>query len=258
MPDSPSLSTLRHYREVWQRKPSLRRVYEREFFARLIDNCAPGKRVLEIGSGPGLLKEYFPDVIASDVILSAWIDLALDCQRLPFAAESLDNVIGLDVLHHIEAPLAVLHETARVLRRGGRVVLIEPWITPLSWVIYRYLHQDDCDWNAGEASLRILAPRTHIGASDKNGSRDPLKGNVTIPHLLFSLNSDEFERRVPGLRIVSREPFCSATYLLTFGFKPFNLLPLWAFDASIALEERSRRVWRSVAALRSLIVLERK
>ena len=64
---------------------------------------------------------------------------------------------GLDVLHHLEAPADFFREAARVLHAGGRLALVEPWITPFSWVVYRFFHQEDCrlgvdPWNPFPAS----------------------------------------------------------------------------------------------------------
>ena len=53
-------------------------------------------------------------------------------------------MVGLDVLHHLPDPAAFFCEAARVLAEGGRLSLVEPWITPLSWVVYRFFHQENC------------------------------------------------------------------------------------------------------------------
>lgn len=57
-----------------------------------------------------------------------------DCRQLPFDDESKDALIVQGGLHHLlslpddlEQTLAQMH---RVLRKDGRVVLVEPWLTP--------------------------------------------------------------------------------------------------------------------------------
>jgi ubiquinone/menaquinone biosynthesis C-methylase UbiE len=57
-----------------------------------------------------------------------------DCRELPFADHSKDALIVQGGLHHLpslpddlEQTLAQMH---RVLRKDGRVVLVEPWLTP--------------------------------------------------------------------------------------------------------------------------------
>jgi ubiquinone/menaquinone biosynthesis C-methylase UbiE len=57
-----------------------------------------------------------------------------DCRRLPFANQSKDALIVQGGLHHLlslpddlDQTLAEMH---RVIRKNGRVVLVEPWLTP--------------------------------------------------------------------------------------------------------------------------------
>lgn len=57
-----------------------------------------------------------------------------DCRQLPFADQSKDALIVQGGLHHLlslpddlDRTLAEMH---RVLRKNGRVVLVEPWLTP--------------------------------------------------------------------------------------------------------------------------------
>ena len=48
-----------------------------------------------------------------------------DVYRLPFAAASFDAVTVNQVLHFVDDPAAVLRETARVMRPGARVVVVD-------------------------------------------------------------------------------------------------------------------------------------
>jgi ArsR family transcriptional regulator len=48
-----------------------------------------------------------------------------DMYRLPLAAGSIDLAIVHMVLHYSDDPLAVIREAARVLRPGGRLLLVD-------------------------------------------------------------------------------------------------------------------------------------
>src|SRR6267154_1115988 len=133
------------HRRIWEQKPVLRRIYEEELFARLLSSKTPGGISIEIGGGPGFFKKLFPEVISTDLISCPWLDVVADAQALPFQTSTVTNVLGLDVLHHLAAPMKFLQEAERILVPGGRLVLVEPWITPFSRIIYRYFHQEDCD-----------------------------------------------------------------------------------------------------------------
>jgi SAM-dependent methyltransferase len=49
-----------------------------------------------------------------------------DGARLPFAAESVDAVIGLDIFEHIEDDEAAFREVQRILKPGGSLVMSVP------------------------------------------------------------------------------------------------------------------------------------
>jgi SAM-dependent methyltransferase len=52
--------------------------------------------------------------------------LCADGYQLPFAAESFSAVLLVAVLEHTRAPWRLLAETRRVLKPGGRVIMVVP------------------------------------------------------------------------------------------------------------------------------------
>ncbi len=54
-------------------------------------------------------------------------DVRYDGRRLPFADESFDTVLSVQVLEHTPDPAALLVEMARVLRRDGVLILSAPF-----------------------------------------------------------------------------------------------------------------------------------
>lgn len=111
------------------------------FFAALdqmLDGLEP-RTVVEVGAGEGRvterLVERFPgaSVIGLDLVdedlAGDWAELGLpmffgDATRLPFADDTIDLVVGLEVMEHIPGPERALREIARVCR--GTVVLSVP------------------------------------------------------------------------------------------------------------------------------------
>jgi SAM-dependent methyltransferase len=144
-----SCLVLAEHRRVWKAKPALRQIYEVWFDAVLGEAPLAG-RVLEVGAGPGFLSNHArstrPDLklVASDIEVSPWQDLTTDCMRLPFRSQSLDTIVGLDFLHHLAHPAWFFAEAARTLVPGGKIAVVEPWVTPFSYPIYRWLHQEGC------------------------------------------------------------------------------------------------------------------
>lgn len=247
--DKESQQLLAEHRRIWQRKSTLRRIYREEFFARLILSCRQGGISVEVGGGPGFLKEMLPGVISTDVIWCPWLDTAADAQHLPFRSTCVTNLIGLDILHHLEKPMAFLREAKRVLIPGGRLILVEPWITPFSYLVYRYLHQEDCE----------LSARPLEGDAIQWGrQKKAFDGNQAIPYLLFGPHAlTVTSASLSSLKPLVIEPFCLFAYLLSFGFKRVNLLPEVLYPLVSKVEQMTLPLWRSLAALRVLIVLER-
>jgi SAM-dependent methyltransferase len=58
-------------------------------------------------------------------------DIFADAACLPLADASFDTVLMLDVLEHVREPEAALAEASRVLRSGGRLLLIIPFAYPM-------------------------------------------------------------------------------------------------------------------------------
>lgn len=97
---------------------------------------APGARVLDVGSGLGIMLDRLGSTnqtssFGVDVSRESLkrgraespigIEAALsDAIRLPFADNSIDLVISLDVLEHIDSPNRAINEVVRVLRPSGR------------------------------------------------------------------------------------------------------------------------------------------
>jgi len=104
----------------------------------MLDGLNPST-VVEVGAGEGRvtarLVERFPDAtvigldLLDDDLAGNWADLGLpmffgDATRLPFADDSIDLVVGLEVMEHIPNPELALREIKRVC--GNAVVLSVP------------------------------------------------------------------------------------------------------------------------------------
>jgi SAM-dependent methyltransferase len=239
---------LRH-RRVWDQKPILRRVYTEEFFARLLAHRKAGDISIEVGAGPGFFKQFAAGVFSTDLIWCPWLDAIADAQHLPFRSGSVANIFGLDMLHHLAEPLGFLRESARILGPGGRLILVEPWITPFSWFIFRFFHQERCDLS-----------ETPWATSDGNPMPGKLAfdGNQAIPYLLFGPRQRaRTMQALSDFQMLALEPFCLFAYLLSGGFNHGSVLPEPLYPLIAKFERASQPLWRRIAALRVLIVLEK-
>jgi SAM-dependent methyltransferase len=243
-----SLARLLEHRRLWSVKPALAEVY-RPWFESLLRAVGTRLRVLEIGAGPGFLAEFArrsrPDLrwITSDLLPAAWNDVAADASRLPLRDACVEAVVGLDVLHHLSTPAEFFHESARVLVGGGRLALVEPWVSPLSYPIYRWAHQEHCrltvdPWQPFEPSRK-----------------DSFDGDAAVPWKMVRTTSDARWREL-GLRPPAVQRLNAFGYLLSLGFRPGSLLPLPLARPFAAVDRWSAPI-APLTALRAVLVWEK-
>ncbi len=234
------------YRAIWESKPVLRAVY-RGWYEKIVKACQPGK-TLEIGGGSGNLKAFAPDVVSTDILTAPWLDLVCDAHRLPFLSASFDNVVMFDVLHHLERPIRFFEEASRVLRPGGRVIVLEPGITPVSRVFYGLFHHEPVDMGEDALADGPLDP-----------TRDPYDSNQAIPTLLFgsAARRQSFAARIPTLPIVQAERFAFFVYPLSGGFRRWSLVPVSLVASLTAIENWLAPFLGRAFGFRLLVVLEK-
>jgi SAM-dependent methyltransferase len=242
--DAMTLDPLADYREIWTRKPALRVIYN-SFYDRIALACRPGLTI-EIGGGIGNLKERLKDVVTTDIQVAPWLDCVADAQRLPFAAGKAANIVMVDVLHHLQSPLAFFREAARVLGEGGRVLMIEPAITWGSTLFYRALHHEPV-----RTSVDPLAEGSPLSKPD------PYDANQAIPTLLATRDRARFHQRLPELRIRRVEWFAFAAYPLSGGFKRWSLIGPGAAGRLLDLERAIEPVLGRWMAFRMMLTVEK-
>jgi SAM-dependent methyltransferase len=235
---------LADHRRVWERKGVLRLVYE-DFYDRIAVACRPGL-TLEIGGGIGNLKRRLTDVISTDIQSAPWLDCVADAQRLPFADACADNIVMVDVLHHLEFPVAFFGEAARVLNPGGRVLMVEPAITWGSNLFYRLLHHEPVRTSADV-----------LGDGRPDSRRDPYDSNQAIPTLLVTRERERFHRLFPTLRIASVQWFAFAAYPLSGGFQSWSLIGEGVARRLLRIERALEPMLGGVAGFRLLLMVEK-
>jgi SAM-dependent methyltransferase len=219
--DAPE-STMRRA-SIIQRKPFLKQFYQDCY--RSIFKLLPEKingPVIELGSGGGFLKEYIPDLITSEILAIPTVDVQFDGQSMPFKHASVRAVVMLDVFHHIPDTSTFLAQVAHILKPGGRLIMIEPWVTPWSRFVYRYLHHEP------------FRPEVNDWRFQKGG---PLTGaNSALPWMVFDRDRQKFEYRFPELQIKKirlHTPFC---YLVSGGLTFKSMLPAALYPLCRRLE----------------------
>jgi SAM-dependent methyltransferase len=130
-------------REYWEQKPLLQTLYG-DFYRLIAQNLSslPDHKIVELGSGLGNIREVIPDCLRTDLFPNPWIDQMENAYKLSFADESISDLILTDVFHHLKYPGMALKELRRVLRKDGRVIMLEPCMSALGILVYGIPHDE--------------------------------------------------------------------------------------------------------------------
>ena len=236
---------LEDYQNSWNKKPVLRAIYSDLY--QKIENVALAGDTLEIGGGIGNFKIGSSRIIRSDIQHSEGLDVVADAQTLPFDNEVFSNIVLFDVLHHLQCPLLFFAEAQRILKPGGRVIMVEPGITPVSKLLYKMGHEEPVEmgWDMNDL-CKIDA--------DKN----PYDSNQAIPTILFKRDPQLFLAAVKGFKINSSDWLSLFAYPLSGGFKSWSLLPCRWVSLILKIEEKLLPFLGFLMAFRLMVVLEKE
>ena len=207
--DDPATTELR--RRIISSKPFLRAIYD-EWYALLAAELPPGAGdVLELGSGAGYCERYIPGLITSEVFPAPAVRLVADARHLPFPEAALRAIVFTDVLHHMPDVQQFFREACRCLRSGGKILMVEPWVTPWSRFVYRRLHHEPFLPEAAEWQFPSSGP-----LSAANGA---------LPWIVFVRDRSRFEAEFPQLALERIRPLLPFRYLVSGGVGLRSLLP---------------------------------
>jgi SAM-dependent methyltransferase len=207
--DDPSTTELR--KQLILSKPFLKAIYD-EWYTFLADALPPVPgEVLELGSGGGYCSRFIPGLITSDVFFCAGVHMVADARRIPLDDCSLRAIVMTNVLHHMPDVRQFFRESLRCLKPGGKIIMIEPWVTPWSRMVYSHLHHE---------------PFVPEAANWSFSSTGPLSGaNGALPWIIFQRDRAKFEAEFPSLSIEEIRPFLPFRYLLSGGVAMRTLMP---------------------------------
>ena len=259
-PDVPELPTalrarrlarFEDHRRAWRSNEALRTLY-RAWYQRLRRHL-PARDLgpwIEIGSGPGFAREFIPELLLTDVVRAPWHDRRMSAETLPFGDREVGALVLFDVLHHLAAPTTFFAEATRVLRPGGRILLCEPYISPVSYWVYRLFHDEPVDM--------AVQPLIETAENPDGSAKDPFASNQATPTLIFSHDGGrEFARTFPNLSVTLVERFAGFSYPASGGFSRAPLLPTALWRSLLAVENRLPASVFRWLGFRMLVVVER-
>ena|ERR1700752_4946434 len=232
--------------EYWKRKPLLRTLYGD--FYRLIAKHLSGlseSKIVELGSGLGNIHDVIPDCIRTDLFPNPWIDQIENAYKLSFADESVSDLILTDVFHHLKYPGTALNELHRVLRTGGKVIMLEPCLSALGLFVYGALHDEPI---AVTKNIEWFAPEIW---KPENIDFYAAQGNATR---IFITN--KYRSNLRNWKKVETIRLSAIAYAASGGYSKPQLYPT-AFLPFIKKLEKILDLFPTLFATRLLVILEK-
>jgi SAM-dependent methyltransferase len=110
--------------------------HEYDPHARAIVEKNPGGWVLDCGAGSR--SDWSPNVVNFEIVAYPSTDVLGVAEELPFKDNSFDGVLSLDVLEHVKDPFKAAREIARVLKPGGQLYCVVPFLQPFHGFPHHY------------------------------------------------------------------------------------------------------------------------
>lgn len=232
-------------RAALQRKPVLAAVY-RDFHALIAARVAPGAGLtVELGSGIADIRAVLPDCVRTDLFPGPGIDRVENAYALSFGDAAVGNLILFDVFHHLRHPGTALAEFHRVLRPGGRLIVFEPCLSLLGWLVYGLFHPEPI------ARFAPIAWRAPVDWSPADADYYAAQGNATRVFL-----KGECRHELGGWAVRERRRLSALAYVASGGYSGPQLYPDRLHPALRRIEALLDRL-PALFATRLLIVLER-
>ena len=210
IPFDTAEKTLLH-KEIIQSKPFLRNLYL-DWYRTFVDEAQkiPTGKIVELGSGGGFLKEMIPNIITSDILPLATNDMTFSALNIPFSADSLSGLFMVDTFHHLPDARQFLNEANRVLKEGGKLIMVEPANSLWGRFIYTRFHHEPFE------------PKGNWQIPD-TGSLS--SANIALPCIVFVRDKAIFESNFPDLVIEEITFHTPLRYILSGGVSFKQLVP---------------------------------
>jgi SAM-dependent methyltransferase len=183
---------------------------------RFLEGIERDKIIVELGSGNRKLSDRCINV---DLFPFSNVDILADIRKTPFNDRSVDYVVIDAVLEHVPEPHSVVREIFRILKPGGKVFCLVPFIHPYHGYPKNYFNISydglqclfkefsDCKVEAyrGPTSAAIGFFAEYIALAFSTSERGLLymllRGAALLPIFFLKYLDRFWDPRGPGLRI---------------------------------------------------------
>lgn len=173
------------------------------------------------------------------------IDICENIYNLKQKKNFLSNIILVDVFHHLEFPGLALYNMHRVLKKKGRIVMIEPAMGIIPRIIYKLFHHEPNGFNIKIEWNKI--PK-------KKPKRNSYFAAQSITWRAFF--NRELDLR-SNYKVKKIQCFSDFAYLGSGGFSYKSFYPLSFFYFFKIIDKLLTKISSRLFAARMLVVLEK-
>lgn len=177
-----------YYERAFRSRWPMQRYWHRVRYDTTLDMLKPDGPTLDVGCGTGRITMAFPRIVSMDTNESVMRYLAqherplvqASAMAMPFRDATFQTIYALEVIEHCPPKDTVFRELARVLKPGGRVLVITADYASFTWPkLYKfyqlvvrphsdYLHQSQYDAptvekRMADQGLRLVETRRTFG-----------------------------------------------------------------------------------------------
>ena len=186
-----------------------------------------GQRI-ELGSGTGLFRRFYPDTLLSDVVPAPQLDMVLDAQDMELPDESVRAFYAINTFHHFHQPDRFFRELDRVLVPGGGCVLVEPYYGPTAEMFFARMFDSE-GYDKQQHSPGKDGSHKSTGADLRNNKGAMTGANQALSYIIFHRDAARFSKDHPNLSVVcERRMQNSIRYFFSGGLNFRPLAPNWS------------------------------
>ncbi len=233
--------------QYWENKPLLRQIYK-DFHRLIAEHLAnlPHGQVVELGSGIGNIKEVVPHCLRTDLFPNPWIDREENAFQLSFKDNEVSDLILFDVFHHLRYPGTALKEFNRVLMPRGRIIIFDPCLSLLGYILYGLFHHEPI---GAKEPIEWFAPEDW----DPNDI-DYYAAQGNASRVFFK---KEWKQYFMQWDIVAKKRLSAISYVASGGYSKPQLYPNFTYPVMRGLDKLCDCL-PFLFATRLLVVLEKK
>lgn len=166
----------------------------------IISECADG---LILDCGAGLRRKYYDNVVNFEICPYVTTDVRGVGERLPFLDGVFDAVFSFNVLEHVKDPFTCAREISRVLKPGGRLYCVVPFLQPFHAYPHHY-------YNMTHMGLKNLFAETlDVESQEVNAGGRPIFTLTWILSAWLAGLPEPTRRKMKRMRVkdLTKSPF---------------------------------------------------